>query len=45
MIFKLTSTSKILSVEIHKHKASFSAVHLTTDKMEENFSFYNVQTP
>lgn len=45
MIFKLMSTSKILGVEIHKHKASFSAVHLTTDKMEENFSFYNVQTP
>lgn len=43
MISKLTSTSKILSVEIHKHKASFSAVHLTTVKME-NFSFYNVDT-
>lgn len=43
MISKLTFTSKILSVEVHEHKASFSAFHLTTDKMKENFPSYSVR--
>ena len=43
MISKLASTSKILSVEVHEHKASTSAFHLTTDKMEAESSSYSVR--
>lgn len=43
MISKLISTCKILSGEVHEHKASFSAFHLTTDKTEEDSSSYSVR--